>query len=396
MAAHAPVYLDYQATTPVDDRVLQAMLPCFSEAFGNPSSEEHRFGWQAAALVKKAKQGIAASLGVSRPDDLIFTSGATESNNLAILGVMRAYARKGKHLISVKTEHKAVLDPCTLWQREGGDLTLLDVDEQGLLDLDDLAAAIREDTVLISVMAANNEIGVLQPIREIGAMARERGILFHTDAAQAVGKVPLHVDLDNIDMLSLSTHKIYGPKGVGLLFVRSRNPRVGPRPLIHGGGQQKGLRSGTLNVPGIVATAEALALCMAEMEAETKRLTALRDHFLRCLTRELDGVSLNGHPHQRLPGNLNLSFDGVSGSELLGTLSDIAVSSRSACTSASGEPSHVIRALGVSSQRAAGAVRFGLGRFTTQEDIDYAAARVIAAVKKQRQARSRAAVIEVK
>ncbi|CAM2007448.1 cysteine desulfurase family protein [Acanthopleuribacter pedis] len=375
-AVKTPVYLDYHATTPVDKRVFDAMHRYFCEEFGNAASSEHRFGWMAEAAVKQARQTIAETLSARRPAEIIFTSGATESNNLAILGAMHANAHKGDHLISVVTEHKAVLDPCAFWAQQGGRVTLLPVNRQGLIDLEALEAAIDEGTVLISVMAANNEIGVLQDLNAIGALAKRRGVLFHTDAAQAAGKIPLDVEAMGIDLLSVSAHKFYGPKGVGALYVRRRNPRVRLQPLLFGGGHEEGLRSGTLNVPGIVGMAKALELAAAEMDAESTRLAALRDRLWHQLQKTVADIEISGCPERRLPGNLHVRIADVEPEKLLTALKDVALSSRSACTSASQAPSHVMAALGLDRERLQAAVRFGLGRFTTEAEIDYVATRV--------------------
>ncbi len=383
-AVKTPVYLDYHATTPVDPRVFEAMQRYFCAEFGNAASSEHRFGWVAESAVKQARQRIASLIGAQRVAEIIFTSGATESNNLAILGAMRANAHKGDHLISVVTEHKAVLDPCHWWRQQGGRVTLLPVAEDGLIDLAALEAAIDERTVLISVMAANNEIGVLQDIAAIGALAKQRGVLFHSDAAQAAGKIPLDMEAMGLDLCSFSAHKFYGPKGVGALYVRRRNPRVRLAPLLFGGGHEQGLRSGTLNVPGIVGMAEALALAVAEMDEEAARLTALRERLWRHLAAGLEDLTLNGHKTKRLPGNLHVSVADVEPEKLLTAVKDLALSSRSACTSASQEPSHVMAALGLDEQRLQAAVRFGLGRFTSEAEVDYAAARMVSMVAQLR------------
>lgn len=379
-----PIYLDYHATTPVDPRVLEAMLPYFTEKFGNAASRNHRFGWEAEACVEHCRETIAGFLGAD-PSEILFTSGATESDNLAILGAARMNGRKGKHLITAATEHKAVLDACAAWEREGGEVTTLRVDSQGLIDLDELRRAIRPDTVLLSIMMANNEIGVIQPVEAIGAIAREREVLFHTDATQAVGKLPVDVEALHIDLMSFTAHKIYGPKGIGGLYVRKRKPRVRLAPLFHGGGHERGMRSGTLNVPGIVGLAAALRLSVENMKEEQTRLAALRDHLVQGLRAQLDEVVLNGHPSQRLAGNLNISFAFVEGEGLMMGIPEIAVSSGSACTSASLEPSYVLRALGVGDELAHSSLRFGLGRFTTLEEIDFTIERVSKAVKKLRE-----------
>jgi len=378
-----PIYMDYHATTPVDPRVLEAMLPYFGVRFGNAASRNHSFGWDAEQAVEKARKQIADLIGAT-PKEIVFTSGATESDNLAIKGVAEMYAERGNHIVSVTTEHKAVLDTCKKLKKHGCDITLLAPGKDGLIDLDALDAAITEKTVLVSVMFANNEIGVIQPIREIGRIAGERGVLFHTDATQAVGKVPIHVDEDNIDLMSISAHKMYGPKGIGALYVRRKNPRVQLTAQMDGGGHERGMRSGTLNVPGIVGLGEACAICQAEMAEEAVRIGALRDRLKDRLLAGLDEVYINGSMEHRLPGNLNMSFAYAEGESLLMGISDIAVSSGSACTSATLEPSYVLKALGVGDALAHTSIRFGLGRFNTEEEVDYVAARVIEVVKKLR------------
>jgi cysteine desulfurase len=379
-----PVYLDHHATTPVDPRVLQAMLPYFSEKFGNPASRNHAFGWEAEQAVEHARSRIAALIGAS-PREMIFTSGATESVNLALKGVAEAYQGRGDHIVTVVTEHRAVLDTCRRLEARGLRVTYLPVDREGLVDPDEVRRAITERTILVSVMFANNEIGVIQPIREISRVVRERGVLFHSDATQAVGKIPVHVEEDGIDLLSFSAHKLYGPKGVGALYVRSRNPRVELVPQIDGGGHERGLRSGTLNVPAIVGFGEACAICQREMEGEGQRLAALRDRLMNRLLAELDEVVIHGSLKHRLPNNLNLSFLGVEATTLMMNVKELAVSSGSACSSATPEPSHVLRALGLPADLARGAIRIGLGRFNTEEEIEYAAGRLIEAVRKLRE-----------
>jgi cysteine desulfurase len=379
-----PIYMDYHATTPLDPRVLDAMLPYFREKFGNAASRSHPFGWEAEQAVEKARKQIADLVGAT-PKEIVFTSGATESDNLAIKGVAEMYAERGNHIITVATEHKAVLDTCKRLAKHGANVTFLPVLGDGLIDLDALHAAITDKTILVSVMHANNEIGVLQPIREIGRIARERGVLFHTDATQSVGKVPVNVNDDNIDLMSLSGHKMYGPKGVGALYVRRKNPRVQLTAQMDGGGHERGMRSGTLNVAGIVGMGEACAICQAEMEDESARLAALRDRLKDRLYAGLDEIYINGSMEQRLPNNLNVSFAYVEGESLLMGIHDVAVSSGSACTSATLEPSYVLRALGVSEDLAHTSIRFGLGRFNTEEEVDYVAGRVIEVVKKLRE-----------
>ncbi|MBW2382009.1 MAG: cysteine desulfurase [Deltaproteobacteria bacterium] len=378
----APIYLDHHATTPVDPRVLEAMLPYLREDFGNAASSAHVYGWRAEAAVEDARERIAAAIG-AEPREVVWTSGATESNNLAILGAAEA-SRRRRRVVTVTSEHPAVLDPCRYLARQGSDLIELAVDGRGLLDPAAVEAALSEDTLLVSVMAANNEIGVLQPIDEIGRLCRARGVLFHTDAAQAVGRIPIDVDAACIDLLSISGHKIYGPKGVGALFVRSRRPRARIAPRQHGGGHERGLRSGTLPVPLIVGMARALELCLAEREAEAARLLALRDRLWQRLEAELPGLRINGDTRRRLPGNLNVAFEDVDGERLLLALSGVAVSSGSACASARPEPSHVLAAIGLPEKLARASLRFGLGRGTTEDEIDRAAARVIDEVRKER------------
>ena len=377
-----PVYLDAHATTPVDPRVLEEMLPFFREGFGNPASRNHAFGWRAEKAVSKAREQIAALLG-SSSREIVFTSGATESNNLALKGAVRAAQGKRDHLISCVTEHRAVLDPIERLKKEGYRVTLLPVRSDGLLDLDRLRQALDENTLLVSVMAANNEIGVLPPIREIGRLAREAGAIFHVDAAQALGKIPLDVERDNIDLLSATAHKLYGPKGSGVLYVRRRGRRVDVETQIDGGGHERGMRSGTLNVPGIVGFGAACARCAEEMGEEPARLCALRDHLFAGLCA-LGGVRLNGAAAPRLSHNLNVSFEGVDGEALLMGLDDVAVSSGSACTSAEPRPSHVLRAIGVPDKLAHASLRFGLHRWTTAEEIDYAIAKVGSVVRRLR------------
>jgi cysteine desulfurase len=379
-----PIYMDYHATTPVDPRVLQTMLPYFTEKFGNAASRNHSFGWEGEQAVEKGRQQIAELIGAS-PKEIIFTSGATESNNLAIKGVAEMYAEKGDHIITAVTEHKAVLDTCKNLQKRGRQVTFLRVRPDGLVDLDELRAAITARTILISIMQANNEIGVLQPIREIGRIAKERGVLFHTDATQAAGKVPIDVSEDNVDLLSISAHKIYGPKGIGALYVRRKNPRVQLTAQMDGGGHERGMRSGTLNVTGIVGLGEACAICRQEMAVESERLRGLRDRLKTKLEAGLSEVYVNGSMQHRLTNNLNMSFAYVEGESLLMGIKDVAVSSGSACTSATLEPSYVLKALGVGDELAHTSIRFGLGRFNTEEEVDYVAARIIETVDKLRE-----------
>ncbi len=379
-----PIYMDYHATTPVDPRVLEAMLPYFGERFGNAASRNHSYGWDAEQAVEKSRRQIADLIGASSKD-IVFTSGATESDNLAIKGVAEMYAERGKHIITVRTEHKAVLDTCKKLAKRGYEISWAPVGRDGIVDLEGLKAAITPQTILISVMHANNEIGVLQPIREIGRIARERGVLFHTDATQSVGKVPVNVEEDCIDLMSISAHKMYGPKGIGALYVRRKNPRVQLTAQMDGGGHERGMRSGTLNVPGIVGLGEACAVCQKEMADEAVRLAALRDRLKDRLLSELDEVYINGSLEHRLPNNLNMSFAYVEGESLLMGMNDVAVSSGSACTSATLEPSYVLRAIGVGDDLAHTSIRFGLGRFNTEEEVDYVAARVVEVVRKLRE-----------
>src|SRR3984885_2022365 len=379
-----PIYLDNHATTRVDPRVLQAMLPYFTEHFGNAASRNHMFGWEAEAAVDKGRKEIANLIGAT-PKEIIFTSGATESNNLAIKGVAEMYANKGNHIITQATEHKAVLDTCKKLEKHGARVTYLAVKQDGLIDLDQLRAAITDKTVLVSIMYANNEIGVLQPIAEIGKICKEKGVLFHTDGVQAIGKVPVDVNRDHIDLMSITAHKLYGPKGVGALYVRRKSPRVQLTAQMDGGGHERGMRSGTLNVPGIVGLGEACAICRREMPEETKRLRYLRDKLKSTLEAGLDEIYLNGSWEHRLPHSLNLSFAYVEGESLLMGINDVAVSSGSACTSATLEPSYVLKALGLGDDIAHSSIRFGIGRFNTEEEIDYVADKLIHVVRKLRE-----------
>ncbi len=366
-----PVYMDHHATTPVDDRVLEAMLPYFSEVFGNAASVDHEYGAEAARAVETAREQIAKLIN-ARSSEIIFTSGATESDNLAIIGVAEQYAERGKHIITCVTEHKAVLDTCHQLERRGWKVTYLPVDQYGLVDPDDVREAITSQTVLITIMMANNEIGTIAPVAEIGRIAREHEVLFHTDAAQAVGHISVDVEEMHIDLLSMSAHKVYGPKGVGALYVRRRRPRVRVAEQMHGGGHERGMRSGTLNVPGIVGLGEALKIADQEMEEEEKRLQGLRDSLWAGLQAELEGVQLNGHPTQRLPHNLSVAIPGIESRSLLVQLKhDVALSTGSACTTARVEPSHVILALGYGEERAYCSARFGLGRENVEVDIDF-------------------------
>ncbi|HET9593937.1 MAG TPA: IscS subfamily cysteine desulfurase [Anaeromyxobacteraceae bacterium] len=377
-----PIYMDYHATTPLDPRVLETMLPYFREDFGNAASKSHAFGWRAEEAVEAGRAQIGKLIGAS-PKEIVFTSGATESDNLAVKGAAHFYAEKGRHLVTLKTEHKAVLDAMHRLEREGFEVTFLPVGKDGRVDPDDVRKAIRPDTVLVSVMHGNNEVGVLQPIEEIGRITREKGVAFHCDAVQTVGKVPFDVEKLNVDLVSISAHKMYGPKGVGALYVR-RKPRVRLIAELDGGGHERGYRSGTLNVPGIVGLGKACELAGAEMAAESARVLALREKLRRGLERGLDLVTVNGSLDHRLPGNLNVSFAYVEGEALMMAVKDVAVSSGSACTSASLEPSYVLRAMGVSDDLAHSSIRFGLGRFTTEEEVDYVVDLFLTKVKKLR------------
>ncbi|HWT54446.1 MAG TPA: IscS subfamily cysteine desulfurase [Rhodocyclaceae bacterium] len=365
-----PIYLDYSATTPVDPRVAEKMIPYLTTMFGNPASRSHAFGWDAEKAVEEARQHVAELVGAD-PKDIIFTSGATESNNLAIKGAAHFYAgTKGKHIITVSTEHKAVLDPFRELEREGFEATYLDPQPNGLITLDQVKAAIRPDTVLISVMAVNNEIGVIQPIAEIGELCREKGIIFHVDAAQATGKMPIDLEQLKVDLMSFSAHKTYGPKGIGALYVR-RKPRIRLEAQMHGGGHERGLRSGTLATHQIVGMGEAFRIAKEEMTTENERIRMLRDRLLKGL-QTIEETYVNGDMEHRVPHNLNISFNFVEGESLIMAIKDLAVSSGSACTSASLEPSYVLRALGRSDELAHSSIRFSIGRFTTEEDVDYA------------------------
>ena len=379
-----PIYMDNHATTPMDQRVLDAMLPYFGKIFGNAASRNHQFGWEAEQAVDKAREQISKLIGCT-PKEIIFTSGATESNNLAIKGVAEMYREKGNHIITQVTEHKAVLDTCKKLERQGYDVTYLPVETDGLVSVEKLKAAITDKTILVTIMYANNEIGVVQPIQEIGKLCHEKGILFHTDAVQAVGKIPVNVQADNIDVLSLTAHKIYGPKGVGALYVRRRNPRVQITEQINGGGHERGMRSGTLNVPGIVGLGAACEIAGEEMVAETARLTELRDYLKNKFDNALDYTHVNGNMDHHLPGNLNMSFVHVEGESLLMGINDIAVSSGSACTSATLEPSYVLKALGLGDDVAHSSIRFGLGRFNNKAEVDYVSDKVITVVQHLRE-----------
>ncbi len=375
-----PIYLDYHATTPVDERVLAAMLPYFTEKFGNPASIGHIYGWEAEAAVKQTREILATAINTT-PEEIVFTSGATEANNLAIKGVAEAYFKKGQHIITIATEHSAVIDPCNYLKSLGFEITILPVQKDGLIDLTELKKAFRPETILVSVMAANNEIGVLQPLAEIGEMCHEHNIIFHTDAAQAIGKIPLDVQGMKIDLMSLTAHKVYGPKGIGALYVRRRDPRVQLAPQQHGGGHERGMRSGTLYTPQIVGFGKAVEIALAEQETETQRLTQLRQRLWEQLS-QVEGIHFNGHPQQRLAGNLSISVEGVDGAALLLGLQPVmAVSSGSACSSTNTAPSHVLTALGHPQQLAYASIRFGIGRFNTEEEIDIVAKHAIATIQ---------------
>ena len=379
-----PIYMDNHATTPLDPRVLEAMMPYFTSVFGNAASRNHSFGWEAEAAVEKAREQVARLIGATAKE-IIFTSGATESNNLAIKGIAEMYRERGNHIITQVTEHKAVLDTCKRLEKSGYRVTYLPVKADGLIDIEDLKRAIDDKTILVSIMIANNEIGVIQPVAEIGKLCHEKGILFHTDGVQAVGKIPVDVNAMQIDVLSLSGHKIYGPKGVGALYVRRRNPRVQISEQINGGGHERGMRSGTLNVPGIVGLGKACEIAGEEMQAETERLLKLRNKLQHKLESSLDYIHVNGSMEHRLPGNLNMSFVYVEGESLLMGINDIAVSSGSACTSATLEPSYVLKALGLGDDVAHSSIRFGLGRFNTEAEVDYVADKLIDVVQKLRE-----------
>ncbi len=379
-----PIYLDNHATTRMDPRVLDAMLPYFTELYGNAASRNHEFGWAAEVAVDKARKQIADLIGAT-PKEIIFTSGATESNNLAIKGVAEMYAEKGNHIITAATEHKAVLDTCKKLEKGGCRVTYLPLKADGLIDLDMLRESITDKTILVTIMYANNEIGVIQPIAEIGKICRERGVLFHTDAVQAAGKIPVDVNRDNIDIMSITGHKLYGPKGVGALYVRRKGPRVQITAQMDGGGHERGMRSGTLNVPGIVGLGEACEIARKEMPEESKRMAFLRDKLRAKLEAGLDEVFINGSMEHRLPGNLTMSFLYVEGESLLMGINDVAVSSGSACTSATLEPSYVLKALGLGDDLAHSSIRFGIGRFSTEEEIDYVADKLVDVVSKLRE-----------
>ncbi|MBE9248372.1 IscS subfamily cysteine desulfurase [Dolichospermum sp. LEGE 00240] len=380
-----PIYLDCHATTPVDERVMAAMIPYFTEKFGNAASISHVYGWESETAVRQTRELLANVINAT-PEEIVFTSGATEANNLAIKGIAEAYFQKGQHIVTINTEHKAVLDPCEYLKNLGFDITVFPVEKDGLIDLNQLEKALRHDTILVSVMAANNEIGVLQPIAEIGAMCRQRQIIFHTDAAQAIAKIPLDVEAMNIDLMSLTAHKVYGPKGIGALYVRRRNPRVKLASQQHGGGHERGMRSGTLYTPQIVGFGKAVEIAITEQETENQRLTVLRERLWNQIST-LEGIYINGDPQKRLAGNLNISVEGVDGAALsLGLQSIVAVSSGSACSSNNVAPSYVLKALGHSDKLAYASVRFGIGRFNTVEEIDQVSQQVISTVQGLRSA----------
>jgi cysteine desulfurase len=379
-----PIYMDNHATTPMDPRVLEEMLPYFMEKFGNSASRNHPFGWAAEEGVETAREQVAKLVGATAKE-IIFTSGATESDNLAIKGVAEMYREKGNHIITAVTEHKAVLDTCKRLEKNGFRVTYLPVQKSGMIDLEDLKRAMDDKTILVSIMFANNEIGVIQPVTEIGKLCRERGVIFHTDAVQAIGKVPVDVNKQNIDVMSITAHKLYGPKGVGALYVRRKNPRVQLSAIIDGGGHERGMRSGTLNVPGIVGLGKACAIASEEMAQEAIKLAGLRDRLRDRIMSHLDETYINGSMEHRLPGNLNISFAYVEGESLLMGINDIAVSSGSACTSATLEPSYVLKALGTGDDLAHSSIRFGIGRFNTQAEVDYVADRVVETVTRLRE-----------
>ncbi len=383
MTIKLPIYLDYQSTTPVDPRVLQKMLPYFTEKFGNPHSRSHAFGWEAEEAMEHARLQVAELINANEKE-IIFTSGATESNNLALKGAAHFYKDKKNHIITVVTEHKCVLDTCRHLEEEGFKVTYLPVKPNGLIDLDELKSAITDQTVLVSVMAVNNEIGVIQPLSEIGKICREREVFFHTDAAQAFGKIPLDVEAMNIDLMSISGHKIYAPKGIGVLYVR-RRPRVRLVPIFNGGGQERGFRSGTVPTPLAVGLGEAAAIAKKDMAIENERIRALSDRFYNAVVAQIPDIFLNGDKDNRIPGNLNLSFAYIEGESMIMAIKDLAVSSGSACTSASLEPSYVLRALGVDEELAHTSIRFGFGRFTTEEEIDHAIKVVTNSINKLRE-----------
>lgn len=379
-----PIYMDHNATTPMDPRVLEAMMPYFTNVYGNAASRSHQYGWEAEEAVEKARQQIADLIGATTKE-IVFTSGATESDNLAIMGIAEMYASKGNHIITLPTEHKAIIDTCKYLERHGKEVTYLGVDEFGMVDLDALRNAIKDTTILVTIMMANNEIGTIQPVAEIGKICREKGVIFHTDATQGVGKIPVDVNAMNIDLMSFTAHKMYGPKGVGALYVRKKSPRVKLSEQMHGGGHERGMRSGTLNVPGIVGFGKACEISKNEMEEESKRLIYLRDKMINTFLSRVKYSYLNGHPTQRLPHNVNVSFEYVEGEGLMMGIKDLAVSSGSACTSATLEPSYVLKALGRGDELAHSSIRYGLGRFTTEEEVDFAIEQTIDSVNHLRE-----------
>jgi cysteine desulfurase len=379
-----PIYMDHNATTPMDPRVLEAMMPYFTKVYGNAASRSHQYGWEAEEAVENARKQIADLIGATTKE-IVFTSGATESDNLALMGVAEMYASKGNHIITLPTEHKAIIDTCKYLERHGKEVTYLSVDEFGMVDLDALRNAIKDTTILVSIMMANNEIGTIQPVAEIGKICREKGVLFHTDATQGVGKIPVDVNAMNIDLMSFSAHKMYGPKGVGALYVRKKSPRVKLSEQMHGGGHERGMRSGTLNVPAIVGFGKACEICNNEMAEESARLTRLRDKMINTFLERVEYSYLNGHPTQRLPHNVNVSFEYVEGEGLMMGIKDLAVSSGSACTSATLEPSYVLKALGRGDELAHSSIRYGLGRFTTEEEVDFAIEQTIETVNHLRE-----------
>lgn len=382
MGKSFPLYMDYQSTTPTDPRVVEAMIPYFTEKFGNPHSRSHHFGWESEAAVEEAREKVADLIGAD-PKEIIFTSGATESNNLVIKGIARFYKDKKDHIITVKTEHKCVLDACRHLEDDGFKVTYLGVGEDGIINLEELKSAITDKTALVSVMAVNNEIGVVQPVEEIGKICRERGVFFHSDIAQAFGKIPLDVNEANIDVASISGHKIYGPKGVGAMFIRKK-PRVRLVPIINGGGQERGMRSGTVPTPLVVGLGKAAEIAKAEMSEEYSRIKYLSDKLMNRIQEGAKDVFLNGSRDHRYPGNLNLSFAYIEGESMILAIKDLAVSSGSACTSSSLEPSYVLKSIGVGDELAHTSIRFGIGRFTTEEEVDYAADLILSKVQKLR------------
>lgn len=384
MSVKLPIYMDYHATTPMDPRVLEVMTPYFLSQFGNAASRTHQFGWEAEGAVEDARETIANFLGAESGKEIVFTSGATEGDNLAIKGVAEYYRKKGNHIVTTVIEHKAVLDSCKRLEKQGFDVTYVPVGTDGRVDPEAIRAAITDKTILVSVMLANNEVGTIQPIREIGEITREKGVLFHCDAVQGVGKTPFNVQEMNVDIACITAHKIYGPKGIGAVYIRRKKPRVRLTAQMDGGGHERGNRSGTLNVAGIVGFAKACELMMQDGPEENERIRRLRDHLHEKITSEIEEVELNGHPEHRLCGNLNLSFSFVEGEGLMMAIKDVAVSSGSACTSASLEPSYVLRAMGLDEELAHSSIRFGLGRFTTEEEVDYVADLVVRKVSKLR------------